>query len=225
VWPNWDWELGEKEFLKALELDPNDALCRIYFAHLLMILHRFNEATYQANMALALDPLRPLVLGLYGRVMIWDQDYNAAMIQSKKALAIDPDNNFALGGLADAYLATGDTLNWYENEKKRYYWTTEEYLASLDSVFLEGGYLAVIRDRIRVNEEVLSKGGAISYYGQALRYLEVKNYDKALDFFDKAYDEQIGNLAYVSLLVIQYPEMKNNLRYTALLKKMNLPLK
>lgn len=26
VWPGWDWEKGEKEFLIALELDPNDAL-------------------------------------------------------------------------------------------------------------------------------------------------------------------------------------------------------
>ena len=44
VWDEWDWEKGEKEFLKTLELNPNDALCRIYYAHLLMILRRHEEA-------------------------------------------------------------------------------------------------------------------------------------------------------------------------------------
>jgi len=34
VWREFDWELGEKEFLKTLELNPNDALARLYYAHL-----------------------------------------------------------------------------------------------------------------------------------------------------------------------------------------------
>ncbi len=66
VWPRWDWEMGEKEFLITLELTPNDALCQVYYAHLLMILRRSDESVYHANLAIALDPLRPLVLGLYG---------------------------------------------------------------------------------------------------------------------------------------------------------------
>ena len=35
VWVEWNWEKGEKEFLRALELNPNDAMSRIYYAHLL----------------------------------------------------------------------------------------------------------------------------------------------------------------------------------------------
>lgn len=64
VWTEWDWEKGESEFLRSLALNPNDALCRMYYAHLLMILHRHKEAIDQANLALELDPLEPLVLGL-----------------------------------------------------------------------------------------------------------------------------------------------------------------
>jgi len=225
VWPGWDWENGEKEFLKTLELNPNDALCRVYYAHLLMILRRTDEAVYQANLALALDPLRPLVLGLYGVVMIFAGDFQAALIQAEKALSIDPDNSFAIGPLTDAYLATGDTVKWYETVKNRFYWTDKEYLASLDRIFQEGGYLAVIEDRLRVNEEVYRKGGSISFTGQADRYLTVKNYEKAMDCYEKAYELGLGLLAYVSLAVIDHPELKENPRYIALLKKMNLPLK
>ena len=225
VWPGWDWKTGEKEFLKTLELNPNDALARVYYAHLLMILRRMDEAVYQANLALALDPLRPLVLGLYGRVMISAGDHQAALTQAEKAMSIDPDNYFALNVLANAHLGLGDTLKWYEAWKMRLYWTNEKYLESLDSIFHEKGYLAAIQDRIRVNEEVYSKGGSISYPGQAGRYLIMKEYDKAMDYYEKAYEERMWTLAYISLEAIEYPELKYNPRYIALLQKMNLPLK
>ncbi len=224
VWPGWDWEIGEKEFLTTLELNPNDALCRIYYAHLLIILHRSDEAVYQANLALKFDPLRPLVLGLYGAVMNWAGDHQSAQTQSEKALSIDPMSVFAISTLADSYLATGDTLKWYEAWKRQLYWTTEKYLVSLDSVFQEQGYLGVMEDRINVFEEVYSNGGVISFTEQAKRYLVMKNFNKAMDFYEKAYDKRHGFLAYISLDVMDYPELWENPRLIALLKKMNLPL-
>jgi len=136
----------------------------------------------------------------------------------------DPDNNFVNGPLAEAYLATGDTLKWHKTMKRRWFWADDEYLAYLDTVFQEGGYIAVIEDRIRVNEERYSHGGSIPLRGQAERYLAVKNYDKAMDYYEKAYAEKNWTLAYVSLDVIEYPELKDNPRYIALLKKMNLPV-
>ncbi len=225
TWPGWDWETGEKEFLKTLELNPNDALARGYYAHLLMILRRTDEAVYQANLALALDPLRPLVLGLYARVMWYTGDIKAALKQSEKALSIDPDNNFAFEAVTNSYLNIGDTLKWYERYRQRIYWSNEKYLVYLDSLFNKDGYFAVIEDRIKVNEEVYNRGGSISFTGQAKRYLIMKEYDKAMDYYEKAYEENFWMLAYVSLVIIEHPELKNNTRYVALLKKMNLPLK
>ena len=135
-----------KGIIKTLELNPNDALARIYYAHLLMILGRMDEAVFQADMALALDPLRPLVLGLYGRVMIHKGDIKAAIKQSEKALSIDPENNFALEVVTGAYLAIGDTMKWYSTYRKRIYWSNEQYLAYLDSLFYKSGYFAVIKE-------------------------------------------------------------------------------
>ncbi len=64
VWAEWDWEKGEKEYLKALELNPNDVMSRVFYGHLLMILQRPEEALSQAQLAVELDPLNPLVLSL-----------------------------------------------------------------------------------------------------------------------------------------------------------------
>ena len=224
VWGEWDWKKGEKEFSRTLELNPNDALCRMYYAHLLSILRRHDEALDQANLGLELDPMRSLVLGLYGVVMHNAGDYQSALTHLEKAVSIDPDNDFVARHLAVAYLETGDTLKWYERWKRGLLWTDDEYLASLDSIFQEYGYLAVIEERIRVKEDVYNSGGRISFQGQAKRYLTVGKYDKAMDYLEKSYERHDGGLAYVSLLVFFHPELKYNPRYIALLKKMNLPL-
>jgi len=221
----WDWQESEKEYLKTLELNPNYALGRVAYAYLLAILRREDEAIYQADLALALDPFHPLVLGKYAIVMYYADRYQAALSQAEKANSIDTESQFVSDILARVYLKSGDTLKWHKLMKRHWYWADEKYLAYLDTVFMKGGYFAVIEDRIRVNEDVYAKGGNISFIGQARRYLEVRNYDKAMDYFEKAYEEGSGPLGAVSLEVIQYPELADNQRYVALLKKMNLPLK
>src|SRR5262249_25482120 len=52
------WQMSEKSFLRALELDPNDSLTHVHFAsNLLMPLGRMGEAVAQARMAETTDPL------------------------------------------------------------------------------------------------------------------------------------------------------------------------
>ncbi|MCK5702181.1 MAG: hypothetical protein KAI29_13545 [Cyclobacteriaceae bacterium] len=75
VWQEFDWEQGEKAFLRSLELNPNDALCCMYYAHFLVCMRRSKEAVQQANLGLELDPMKPLVLGLYGVVMDSEGEY------------------------------------------------------------------------------------------------------------------------------------------------------
>jgi TolB-like protein/Tfp pilus assembly protein PilF len=223
VWPFYRWEEGEQEFLRCLELNPSDALCRIYYAHLLMILQRFDESLEQARLALELDPLRPLVLGLYGVVMNFMGYYPEAIEQAEKALSIDPENGFAQGPLLGGKLALGDTLGWYNIWKNRLWWITPAYLDSLDQVFEEEGLLGVIRDRIRINEEVRASGNYISLSGQASRYLIVGETDAALDYYKMAREEGDGFISYMALDHLIYPELKTNPRYLALLKELNLP--
>jgi TolB-like protein len=52
VWTEWNWDKGEKEFLKALAVSPNHVMSRMYYAHLLMTLQRIDEALVQAKLAL-----------------------------------------------------------------------------------------------------------------------------------------------------------------------------
>ncbi len=222
VWTEWNWEKGEEEFLKSLELNPSNALGRMFYAHLLTILQRPDEAIHQAKLALKLDPLRPFVLGLGGVVMGSTGDVKSAIALYEKALSIDPNNRFAIYGLSGTYRQIGDYEKWFEYFKE-IGWRDDKTLASVDSVFQEQGYRAAVEMTIKIDEEAANER-YIDINIQGFRYLEINNYDKAMDCYEKGYEIHHPNMPYIGGLVRNYEQLRDNPRYIELLKKMNLPL-
>ena len=231
VWTEFDWEQGEEEFLKSLELNPNDAICRMYYSHLLMILRRTDEAVNQANLGLELDPLKPLVLGIYGVVMRNEGDIQSATLHFEKALSIDPNFGFAKGCIANFHMhaayKNGDYEKWIESWEKKVkggsrHWNDEGAAAVLKA-FHEKGYIAAIEEMFRMNEkygnDCWMSGGI-----KAERYLKLKKYDKAMDCLEKEYEMRDMSITYITTKKRLYDQLKDSPRYINLLKKMNLPL-
>lgn len=226
VWQEWDWEQGEKSFLKSLELNPNDALCRLYYAHLLMILRRTDEAVHQANLGLKLDPLKPLVLGLYGVVMMNEGEYQSAILHFENALAIEPNFGFAANNLRNvqmdlAYM-NGDYEKWFEmwGEKATGQWNDEGRDAVINT-FHEKGHIAGIEEMFKMTEKY--EDCWMGDERKAQRYLKLGDYDKAMESLKTAYEMRKMDIAYISRNKY-YSHLKDNPRYIELLKKMNLPL-
>ena len=222
VWTEWNWEKGEREFLKTLELNPNSARSHMYYAHLLMILKRPKEAIKHAGIALDLDPQNALILTLYVIILNYYGDFEKAIILAYKAVELDHENNFAMYHLQESYQNTGAYTKWFEYWKKNALWD-EKTVASIEKIFTEQGYEASIRAIIKVNKDIRSKGGKISYLRQAKRYIKLKKIDKTLDYYILEYELHNPNVPYVSVLTYRFPELKDNQKYKDLMKKMNLP--
>ena len=230
VWTEWDWEKGEIAFLKSLELNPNNALCRLSYADLLMILRRSDEAVQQANLGLELDPLRPLVLILFGVVMSNEGNIQSAILHFEKALSIDPNSGFAKSALADFHMyaayENGDYEKWIESWEKKVkgfgHWN-DEGTATVIKVFHEKGHIAAIEEMFKMNEkygnDCWMSGGI-----KAERYLKLREYDKAMDCLEKDYEMGDMSIAYIATVENLYDQLKDNPRFIELLKKMNLPL-
>ena len=61
-----DWAVAEREFKRAIELNPSFPDALIYYSHFLMNMSRPDEAMPHARRSLALDPFNPLFHTLYG---------------------------------------------------------------------------------------------------------------------------------------------------------------
>src|SRR5215204_5775842 len=69
-WYDWDWSAAEIQYKRALELDPNNAIAHLDYAHLLSNTARHTEALAEVKRARELDPLSPRVGALEGQFLL-----------------------------------------------------------------------------------------------------------------------------------------------------------
>ena len=221
VWTEWDWEKGEREFLKALEINPNDVMSRIFYSHLLWILKRYDEAHFHSQMAVELDPMNPLILALsamvdeHGRIQ-------QALEKSKKALEIHPDHYFALLAYAEAAHLNGDYKNSFEAELKTWPGLDDENRNDMMAVFMEKGYEEAINTLLRFSEEY-AKINQLGYTEMGEYYYKVGNLEKTIECWLKAYEMHDPMMPYITLSVGGFDEIKDDPRIIAIVEEMNLP--
>ena len=224
VWAEWNWQKGEREFLKVLELNPSNAYAQIYYAHLLMILRRMDEARNRADLALELDPEQPLVLGLYANVMWRLEEWQSMIDHAKKAVSIDPKNLFASATLMIGYEGNGDYDKWIELWKQVIMWD-DDIESFIEETYTAQGYEAARNEIIKVKEKWFNENGRTPYVlaTLALDYINVGKFNKAMDVMEYMYKIKDPQLPYMTTWG-NYERMKDNPRYITLLKKMSLPL-
>ena len=102
---DWNWPEAEREFRRAIELNPNDADAHHHYSHLLMALGREAESRKQAEIMLALDPLAPASRNHMGWLEYSLGHLDVAIVEERKALALDPSYSEAFRQIADIELA------------------------------------------------------------------------------------------------------------------------
>jgi TolB-like protein/Tfp pilus assembly protein PilF len=220
VWTGFNWEKGEKEFLKVLEINPNDAFCRIYYAHLLMTTRRDDEAIEQCNLALDLDPMNPMIQALAAMVLAYKGEYERAIEVAKSALSLAPGNGAAVTGLYIAYLYTEDYMKSFEAWMSFLLIEEETRLAVLNT-FDEEGYIAAA---IKFAEEYENTGHVMPLEIAQL-YAIANKPSKALDWLEKGYEDHDANIPYIGMNWFSNGPFKiDDPRLIELLTKMNLPL-
>jgi TolB-like protein len=220
VWTGFNWKKGEKELLKVLEINPNDAFTQIYYAHLLSILKRDSEAISHCDIALDLDPLNPMILGLSTMALAFTGEYERAIEVGEKALAISPGNGAAIGGLFIAYFCT-------ENDQEGFNtWminlpVDEETKSAVINTYNDEGVAAAAY----LLATQLEKQDHLFPMEIAQAFILSNNHSLAMDWLEKGYSNQDANIPYVGLTMFSEGLFKiNDPRNLELLKKMNLPL-
>ena len=106
TWTDWDWAAAAREWERAVELGPADAVAIATYSHYLTIVGRREEAMRQIERAVELDPFNALTVTFYSIDLYCARRYDEAIAQARKALSLQPDSPIALGALMLALHAT-----------------------------------------------------------------------------------------------------------------------
>jgi TolB-like protein/DNA-binding winged helix-turn-helix (wHTH) protein/Tfp pilus assembly protein PilF len=103
----WKWEEAERNFLRAIEINPSLGLAHHDYSWFLVAMGRFDEGIEQMKLAQRLDPLSPLANSDVGWVYLMARRYDEAIEQIERTLELEPRFGSALACLERAYTLKG----------------------------------------------------------------------------------------------------------------------
>jgi tetratricopeptide (TPR) repeat protein len=219
----WDWAASERSFVKAIELDSGYPVAHHWYAVLLSIQARHDEAAREIETARRCDPLSPVIAAFRSYAACEARRYEVAAAAAHEALELDgyaPLTHYMLGR---AYAKLGDSeraLAALETAARLAGWFPNVQ-AALGFTYARSG----ARDRA---QEILGelrerqRGHYVSPVDLAQVELGLGNTDSAVKELEEAYRTRA-----VRTVIIGDPffsELAPDERYCRLLARLRLPL-
>ena len=222
-WEEWNWEKSEQEFLKAISINPSDAVVRIFYAHVLTILQRTKEAVKQGQLAVDLDPLNPLILSLNAVVIASNGDWKAARALLEKALSIDPEFYFANNLMEFVAYHCGDYDQVFESVKN-YQPFEDSAIKDFKRTLIEKGF-AQAYEKMLDQMELMAQHNPNISADMPYRYGLLNQFDKAMAWIDTLYEIHDPNLPYFVTGYAHLDSLYDNPRFIEIVEKMHLSIK
>src|SRR2546425_667672 len=217
----WDWAGAEKEFKRAIELNPNLATAHHWYGDYLTNMGRFDEGIAETKKAQELDPLSLIINTTVGWQFYLSGRNDSAVEQLHKVLDIDPKFSPARRILEEVYAHMGKFKEAVaEREKALSLSGGPELAASIEEDFTKSGYKGVLQSWLEGLTE-LSKHSYVSSYSIAESYMRMDQKQKAFEWLEKAYEEHDSGL--VSLAVEpMFENIRPDPRFKEILRRMKL---
>jgi eukaryotic-like serine/threonine-protein kinase len=219
---DWDWEGAEKEFKRAIELNPNSAEAHHWYGDFLTRLGRFDEARAELKKAQDLDPLSLLINTSAGRELYFARQYPAAIEQFRKTL--DMDRNFvpAQHGIELAYAQNGMFREAVaERQKVLTLSGSPDLAAAIGDDYRKSGYEGVLQSWLEGLNEV-SKRGYVSSYNIAQIHARLGHRPEVHAMLERAYDSRDANLTYLKIDPV-FDDLRSDQKFQGLLLKLGMP--
>ena len=215
---DWDWEGAELSLNKAAQLEPGSASLLRFRSFLAHSRGRLNEAIAFHEQALAIDPLLASSHSYLAFLLYCAGDYDKAQASARRALELNPQktyDHFTLGEILVAQGRAQQALVELQKEPAPFWRLTGEALA----------YRALGRtqDADATQKKLINDHQKYMAYQIAEIYADRGDADRAFQWLNRAYEQRdagMRNLKIDPLL----QRIRNDPRYTELLKKMSLPI-
>ena len=218
----WDRDGSEKEYRRAIELKPNYATAHHWLGGDLSNVKRFADSLVELRRAEELDPLSPIIGTNLGDTLVFARKYDEAIAQYKRTLVSNPNFAYAHRALAWAYGSNGMYPEAIAETR-----TAMELNKGSSAKGYWGLWLAKSGKRdeaVKLLSELKQEAtlGYVQPYTFALIYIGLGDKEEALNWLEKQMSGR-SETANTYAVAPELDDLRDDPRFKAMLKRMNLP--
>jgi TolB-like protein/Flp pilus assembly protein TadD len=217
----WNWAEAEKEYRRAIELNPSYATAHHWYAVFLGARLRHDEAIAEMRKALEVDPLSLIINTSMGRELYGARRYDEAIAQLRRTL--DMDANFAeahfhLAMVYEAKRMFAEALAEFQKSAELFadpamkIWEARVYALS--------GKRAEAERRLNESSEG-AKTRYVSPYPIATIYAAMGDNDQALAYLEKVFSERSYYVVWLNIDPV-FDRLRTDARFQDLLHRIGI---
>jgi len=217
---DWDWAGSDREFRRAIELNPRYATAHQWYAFLLASQGRLEEGIIEGHTALELDPASVSVRRSLGWLYFYARRYEQMVYHLSRAIAMNPaaEESYRVLGLAQALAGDLATAERVLREAVEMPGAGAYTMYTLGWALARAGKPAETRKLLQ-ELEARAASGYVSAVAFAVLHLALGDHAQALDWAERAYAERRGWLAYLKVNPLLDP-LRQEPRFQELVEKL-----
>ena len=219
---DWDWDASLREFRRAIELDPRYATAHQWYAFWLAAHGRMDEAVAEVDRAVELDPASVSIRRTVGWVRFYARRFEEARARLERAVAMNPTADETYRVLALCHSMLGDHVSAERAVREAVALVPHGTYnrATLSYVLARAGRRREAEAEL-AEISVIAEQEYVSPVSFATAYLGLEDWERALDWTERAYDDRRGWLAYLRVNPV-LDGLRGMKRFEELVVKMKL---
>jgi serine/threonine-protein kinase len=219
---DWDWVGAKAAFRRAIELAPNSADARFFFADFLISVGRTGPATTERERALKLDPFNFFLRAFAGWHLVYLHRYDEAIAELRKAVRMEPGFSSAHMGLWGAFYRKGAQEEALRAAKAFFGALADsEVVQALEEGHAGSGYAGAMSSAARCLT-ARAERAHVPAVRIARLHAHAGEHVLALEWLERAYASHESPLVHLAV-AWDWDSLRSHPRFQELLRRMRLP--
>ncbi len=222
---DYDWETAEKEFRRAIQLNPEYATAHQWYAEYLSWQGRFDEAFAESERARQLDPMSLIIANDLGSIFYYSRQYDRTIQQCQAVLKMDPGASDNFGSTRSfiilSYVQEGKFREAMDEQEREFGPSQHPWLWAMRAYIY--GRWGKKQEFQRALKEFQRRAPQLSEPTPAelFAYLGGPDKNEILGILEKAYKERSPALTNLKVDP-KYDSLRSEPRFQELLRRMRL---